>query len=48
MARGSDQDISEIKQRLALIESRLEQVFERLDMARRLARLLAANPPITS
>jgi hypothetical protein len=31
MARGSDQDISEIKQRLALIESRLEQVFEKLD-----------------
>ena len=35
MARGSDQDISQIKQRLALIESRLEQVFEKLDMAPR-------------
>lgn len=35
MARGSDSDISEIKQRLALIETRLEQVFEALNMAPR-------------
>jgi ribosomal protein L7/L12 len=35
MARGSDSDISEIKQRLALLESRMEQVMEHLDIAPR-------------
>jgi ribosomal protein L7/L12 len=35
MARGSDSDISEIKQRLALIETRMEQVMEKLDIAPR-------------
>jgi ribosomal protein L7/L12 len=35
MAGGSDQQIFEIKQRLALIESRMEQLFEKLDMAPR-------------
>jgi ribosomal protein L7/L12 len=33
MAGGSDQEIAEVKQRLALIESRMEQLFEKLDMA---------------
>jgi ribosomal protein L7/L12 len=37
MARGADQDISEIQQRLALIEARMEQVLEKLDMAPRSA-----------
>jgi ribosomal protein L7/L12 len=32
---GADQEISEIKQRLALIEARMEQVMERLDLAPR-------------
>jgi ribosomal protein L7/L12 len=35
VARGSDSDISEIKQRLALLETRMEQVMEKLDMAPR-------------
>jgi ribosomal protein L7/L12 len=35
VAGGSDQEIFEIKQRLALIESRMEQLFEKLDMAPR-------------
>jgi ribosomal protein L7/L12 len=35
VAGGSDQEIFEIKRRLALIESRLEQLFEKLDMAPR-------------
>jgi len=32
VAGGSDQEISEIKQRLALIEARLEQLFTHLDV----------------
>jgi large subunit ribosomal protein L7/L12 len=35
MAGGSDQEIAEIKQRLALIESRMERVLEKLEMAPR-------------
>jgi ribosomal protein L7/L12 len=35
VARGEDQDISEIKQRLALLETRMEQLFEAMDMAPR-------------
>jgi ribosomal protein L7/L12 len=35
VAGGSDQEIAEIKQRLALIESRMEQLFEKLDIAPR-------------
>ncbi len=33
MAGGADQQILEIKQRLALIETRLQQLFDHLDVA---------------
>jgi ribosomal protein L7/L12 len=35
VARGSDSDISEIKQRLALLETRMEQLFEAMDITPR-------------
>ena len=35
MAGGTDQEIFEIKRRLVLIETRLEQIFEKLDIAPR-------------